>query len=142
MSYEEKGTWVYLVVSVGAYAVYLALVLTQAATMPIAEAPYITPLLWTIGIAIAASIVGRIVIEIVKPSEGRTSDARDRGIGRSGLYAGLWFVVGGAVVALGLAMVEADYFWIANVIYLAFVLSAILQSVVKILSYHRGYTSW
>ena len=29
MSYEEKGTWVYLAVAVAGYAVYLSLVLPQ-----------------------------------------------------------------------------------------------------------------
>ena len=34
MSYEEKGTWVYLVTSAGAYAVYLAIVLGRLASVP------------------------------------------------------------------------------------------------------------
>jgi len=37
MSYEEKGTWVYLVTSAGAYAVYLAIVLGRVLSTPVAE---------------------------------------------------------------------------------------------------------
>jgi hypothetical protein len=33
---------------------------------------------------------------------------------------------------------RCDYFWIANVIYLGFVLSAVAGSVVKLVAYRRG----
>jgi hypothetical protein len=42
------------------------------------------------------------------------------------------------LVPFGLAMAEGDHFWIANAIYLAFVLSALTASVVKIVAYRRG----
>lgn len=48
----------------------------------------------------------------------------------------------GALAALVLALAEADHFWIANVIYLAFALSAVLGSVAKIFAYRRGFQSW
>jgi hypothetical protein len=41
-----------------------------------------------------------------------------------------------------MAMVELDYFWIANVIYLAFHLSAILGAAAKIVAYRRGFQPW
>jgi len=34
VSYEEKGTWVYLVASAGAYAVYLAIILGRVLQSP------------------------------------------------------------------------------------------------------------
>jgi hypothetical protein len=43
------------------------------------------------------------------------------------------------VAALVLAMAEADHFWIANAVYLAFVLSALLGSAAKIVAYRRGF---
>ena len=63
MSYEEKGTWVYLVTSAGAYAVYLVIIL------------------------------GRV---------------------------------------------QTDYFWIANAIYLGFVLWAVVGSAIRLVAYRRG----
>ena len=36
MSYEEKGTWVYLVAVAGAYAVYLAIIVGRLASTPAA----------------------------------------------------------------------------------------------------------
>jgi len=43
------------------------------------------------------------------------------------------------VTALGMAALELDYFWIANVLYLALVLSTLLASGTKIVAYRRGF---
>jgi hypothetical protein len=47
-------------------------------------------------------------------------------------------VVGGAAAAFFMALAKVGYFWIANVIYLGFVLWAIAGSVVKLIAYRRG----
>ncbi|MFD4422642.1 hypothetical protein ACFWN7_14235 [Agromyces sp. NPDC058484] len=143
MSYEEKGTWVYLVVAVTGSAVYLSLVLPQLlGGVPVDEIDYVPAMLWIIGAAIVASIVLRILVEIVVPSGNTRGDVRDREIDRLGERVGGAFVVIGALVALVLALFEGGYFWIANVIYLCFVLSAILSSVTKLIAYRRGVPSW
>jgi hypothetical protein len=48
------------------------------------------------------------------------------------------FVIIGAVAAMLMAMAGWDRFWTANVIYLCFVLSAILGSITKIIAYRRS----
>jgi hypothetical protein len=129
MSYEEKGVWVFLTVSITGYVVYLALVLPQLLRgTPADEIDYVPAVLWTIGGAIVGAIVLRILVEIVVPS-GNTR-------------VGSAFLVIGALGALVLAMFEAGYFWIANVIYLGFVLSAILSSVTKVIVYRKGVPTW
>lgn len=138
MSYEDKGTWVYLVASAGAYAIYLAIVLGRVLSTPVAEVPYISLLLWTTGASIVVSIAGRILIETARPSDSRRSDVRDKEISRFGEHASRWFVVAGAGAALCMAMARWDYFWIANVLYLGFVLWAIAGSVLKLVAYRRG----
>jgi hypothetical protein len=65
-------------------------------------------------------------------------DVRDREISRFGEYASRWLVIAGAAAGLVMAMARWDYFWIANVIYLGFVLWAITGSVVKLVAYRRG----
>jgi hypothetical protein len=138
VSYEEKGTWVYLVTSAGAYAVYLAIILGRLRSVPVAEVPYVPVLLWTTGASIVASIVGRVVVETASPSDSRRGDVRDRDVSRFGEYASRWFLVAGAAAALVMAMVKVDYFWIANVIYLGFVLWAVAGSALKLVAYRRG----
>ena len=134
MSYEEKGVWVYLVVSVAVYLAYVGVILSQP--------EWVWPLVISIGVSIVAAIVLRIVVEIITPSESYRSDARDRGISRRGDAAGNWLVIAGAIAGLILALVSAEPFWIANAIYLGFVLSAVVASVVKIAAYRGALQPW
>jgi hypothetical protein len=138
MSYEEKGTWVYLVTSAGAYAVYLVVIIGRMLSTPVGHVPYVAVLLWATGASIVASIVGRTLVETARPTESRRTDVRDREIYRFGEYASRWFIVAGAGAALFMAMARWDYFWIANVIYLGFVLWAVVGSAVKLVAYRRG----
>ena len=143
MSYEEKGTWVFLAIAVTGYAVYLFLVLPQfLAGEPVAEIDWVTPMLWTIGGAIVAGIIGRILVEIVSPSESTKGDIRDKEIDRLGERVGNSFVVIGGVGALILAMFDVDTFWIANALYLGFVISGVLSAVTKLVAYRRGVPTW
>ena len=142
MAFEEKRAWIMMVVSVCAYAVYLVLILGRAGDTPLAEVSYVAPLLWSIGGAIAASIVLTIAAGIAVSEDGRQKDERDREISRLGEYIGQSFVVIGAVAALLMSLAELRHFWIANAIYLAFVLSAVLGSVARIFAYRRGFQSW
>ena len=143
MSYEEKGTWVYLVVSAIGYAVYVFLVLPQLLSgTPVDEIDYVPAVFWTIGGSIVAAIVLRILVEIVVPSGSTRGDVRDKEIDRLGERVGNAFLVIGAIGALLLALFEGGYFWIANVIYLCFVLSAIVSSIAKIAAYRRGFQKW
>lgn len=142
MSWEEKRTWVGLVVGLGAYGVYVAVVLGRADGGALADVAYVRALLWAIGGSIAATIVITIVTGIVSPEGVEQSDARDRQIGRFGEAAGHWRLVAGGLGVLRLALTEASHFWIANVLYLAFVPWAFLEGVVKIAAYRRGFPPW
>ena len=144
MSYEEKGTWIYLVVAVVGYTVYLSLLLPQLiGGVPVADVDYVPIMLWTIGGAIVVTIVLRILVEIVFPSEQTKPDQRDKEIERTGERVGNSFVVIGALAALIMSWLELDWFWIANVIYVCFVLSAILSSITRLVAYRTGgFQSW
>lgn len=142
MTHEEKRAWIMLVVSVVAYATYVINVLARADGRPLAEVPYAAALLWTVGVAIAVSILAEIAIGVVTPRASRAKDVRDREIGRLGEHTGQSFVVIGAVAAMLMSMAEWDPFWIANVIYLCFVLSAVLGSITKIIAYRGGFQEW
>ena len=138
MSSEERSAWIELVLAIGTFATYLVIVLRRAAVTPLPEVEYVPALLWTIGVSIVASIAVHILAGMFFPKDAGKKDQRDKEIYRRGQYAGHWILVLGALAALGLALAETDHFWIANVIYLAFVLSMILSSVVRIIAYRRG----
>lgn len=134
MTLEERRAWIRLVVAVIAYGAYAAVVVTGAAGRPLTGAPYAAALLWSVGGAIVASILA----EIVLGGRAREIDVRDREIGRAGEQAGMSFVVIGALAGMLMAVAGWDRFWIANVIYLGFVLSAVLGGVTKVVLYRRG----
>lgn len=138
MSYEEKGTWAYLVTSVAVWVGYVAVVLTRADGRPVHEVAFVAPLLWAVGISVLATVVGRVAAEIVRPSESHQADVRDRDVARFGGYVGglvLSVLVAGV---LALVLLEAERFWIANAIYLAFVVQAAVSSAVRLVAYRRG----
>ncbi|MEV8436493.1 hypothetical protein AB0425_03900 [Actinosynnema sp. NPDC051121] len=139
MSYEEKGTLVYLVVSALTYLGYVVVVVTGAGDGPLAEVPYAAPMLWAIGISIGLAVVGRIAVEIAKPSDSHRADARDREINRFGEHAASVVLGAGMVLPLALALLEAPHFWIANAIYAVFVVWSVFGAAVKLVAYRRGF---
>ncbi len=147
MSSEEKGQWVYLVVFAVTYGAYVVITLGQLGQTAPADIDYVPTMLWAIGIGIALAIVGRIVVEIVSRisaevaghDDSQEADVRDRDIGRFGEYFAGTVLGVGMVVPFVLTLAEFDYFWIANAMYLAFVLSALVGAAVKLVAYRRGF---
>ncbi|MGB3909370.1 MAG: hypothetical protein WBL06_02710 [Pseudolysinimonas sp.] len=142
MSYEEKNAWVFGFIAPIGYIVYVVLVLTQAGGRPLEEANYVGPMLGTILGAIVVGILGGIVVGAFSGKDAGKSDQRDKQINRFGEYIGSAFLVAGALGALVLAWFEAPHFWIANALYLAFVLQAILSTIAKLVAYRRGLRQW
>jgi hypothetical protein len=138
MSYEQKGTWVYLVTVTGAYAVYLAIILGRLQGTPVADVSYAWVLLWTTVASVVATTAGRTLVETARRSDSHRKDVRDQEIDRLGEYVSRWFLVAGAGTAFFMALAKVDYFWIANVIYLGFVFWAVAGSVAKLVAYRRG----
>jgi len=142
MAIEEKRAWILGLTAIGAYVGYLSIILSRAQDTPWAQVPYAATLLWSVGLSIAASIVLSIIVGMFSPKDVEKKDQRDREIYHFGERIGQSFVVIGATAALLMAMVKADYFWISNVIYLCFVLSAVVASIAKIAAYRRGFPTW
>jgi hypothetical protein len=130
MPHQEKRAWIMLAVTVAAYSGYAAIIVSRADRQPLAGVRYAPTMLWS------------IVVSAVNPRASRVKDVRDRQIGRLGDYTGQAFVVIGAVAAMLMAMARWQPFWIANVIYLGFALSAVLSSIAKIVLYHRSVPQW
>jgi hypothetical protein len=142
VTHEEKRAWIRLVVAVLGYAAYVAVIVSRVDGRRLPDVPYASTLLWTVGAAIVASIAAEVGMAIVVPGASRAKDVRDREIGRLGDHVGQSFVVIGAVAAMLMALADWDRFWIANVIYLCFVLSAILGGVTKVIVYRKSFPEW
>ena len=139
MSYEERGQWVYIVANVVTLGGYVAILLSRSGTTPLTEVDYVPLMLGAIGFAIALSIAGRILIEIVRPSESLVEDVRDRDIGRFGEYLGGIVLAIAMIVPFALAVARSDTFWIANAMYLAYALASLAGTTVKLVAYRRGF---
>lgn len=137
MTLLEKRAWTMLVTAAVAYAAYVVVVLRRAAGGDLAGTAYAAPMLWSIGLTVAVNVAVEIAWSVV-PGASREADVRDREIGWFGDRVGQAFVVIGAVAAMLLAMAEGRPFWTANVVYLCFVLSAVVGSVAKVVAYRKG----
>lgn len=142
MTLEERRAWIRLVVCAAAYGGYVAVVLAQADGRRLIHVPYAAALLWSVGAAIVAAVVMETAVAAANPRLSRVKDVRDREIGRLGDYVGQSFVVIGAVAAMLMAMAGWERFWIANVIYLCFALSALVGNAAKVIVYRGSFPQW
>lgn len=142
MVYEERNTWVGLVVSVIGVAVYVLIVLQQAGDGPVTDVVWWPIMLGTIVGSIAVSIVVSILWGILAgmrdPDGVGTSDQRDRDIAHMGGRVGQAFTVIAGLGVIVLCAVEADWFWIANTMFLGFALSAFVGGIASVIAYRRG----
>lgn len=136
MSHEEKHTWMFGVLAPIGYVVYLILSFATG-DGPLGDS-YVWPMAGVILGSIAVGILSGIVLGILNPKEAGKADQRDKEIGWFGERIGNSFVVIGGIAALILCFVQAPHAWIANVLYLGFVLSAIVASMAKLAAYRRG----
>ena len=150
MPFEEKVTWVNLVVTVVVPVAYFAIMLGRLGDVSAADISYQWPLLIAIGASVVLTIVGSIVAGIgtgiSAELKGRRAaddidrkDERDKTISRRGDLIGYYVASAGMVGVLALTMLEYEYFWIANTLYLSFVVATLVSSAVKLVAYHRGF---
>jgi hypothetical protein len=144
MSIAQKRAWAMMIASTAAYLVYVVLIVTNLRD-PMSDTPYVAPLLWTVGGSVVATVLAEIGFAVSTRREGKAAlrtDERDHEIDRFGEHVGQAFIVIGAIGALVMAMLQWPYFWIANLIYLAFVLSAVLGSAARLAAYRQSFQPW
>jgi hypothetical protein len=148
--FEEKTTWVSVVVGVLVPIAYFAVVLPPLADTAAADIAYQRPLVIAVAVSIVLTIVGTVAMAIATAVGAEITgsgsvddidrtDERDVAIGRRGDVIGYYVASAGAVVALIITMLEYDYFWIANTLYLSFAVAAVVGGIVKLRAYRRGF---
>ncbi len=142
MGFEEKIAWAGVIVSIVHFTIYLGVLLTRAATTPMPETPYVDAMLWSIGAAIVVMIVVSIIVAVTTGKDGHETDIRDKQIKARAEFTSRGLLIAAALAALIFAMLELDAFWIANVLYLGFFFSAMLEAITKIALYRGGVPAW
>ena len=142
MTFMEKSNWVVIVVGVPTLVVYLVVIVPQVLSTPVADISWVQPMIVAIVAFVVANVAGNVVAAATNPADADKNDERDREIDRVGERIGNWLLVAGSIVALILAMAEADQFWIANAIFLGGIAGALLSSATKIAAYHGSFQRW
>ncbi len=150
MPFEERLTWVNLIVAVIVPVAYFAIMLGRLRDVSAADISYQGPLIIAIVASVILTIVGSVAAAIgagiSAELHGRSAgdevdrkDERDVRISRHGDLIGFYVSSVGMVGVLALTMLEYEYFWIASALYLSFVAGTLVGSVVKLVAYHRGF---
>jgi hypothetical protein len=154
MPFEEKLSWVNLIVTIVVAGVYAAIVMARATVVPLTQVAYQVPMLIAIGATVVLTIAGAIAVGIgtgvfrefsrAMTGEGLIedigrNDERDADITRRGMVAGSYVFALGALGALVLTMLKLDHFWIGNALYLCFIASSVVTGIYKLVIYRRGF---
>ena len=150
MTFKEKMAWVNVVVSVAVAVAYFTIVGRRLDGGSASDVAYQWPLIIAIVVSIASMIVGAIVVSIGTAiraeitGEGSVkdidrADERDTHIDRRGELMGYYVTSAGVLLALVLAMLRQDQFWIANALFLFMLIGSVVSSTAKIVIYRRGF---
>lgn len=158
MTMNERTVWAYLVTVVLTSGVYFTLMAARLAGEPAEQIDWVVPMLSAIGASVACTVLLTILFTItgtvarsVRPTCSGTpgadgtpvvdtaTDARDHDIDVLGDRAGLGVLGAGFLGALVLAMIDADTFWIGNLLFAFGSLGAVVESTTKLRMYRRGF---
>jgi len=160
MTYGERNVWSSAIAIAIAGAFYLAVIIPRAFEGPIREVSWVTPMLWAIGISIIGTIVlsilgaigseigGAIGASVRSALTGRTveretplhtEDVRDKEISAYGERVTMMGMGFAMLVALILAMLDANTFWIGTAMFVIGSMASLVGAGAKIHAYRRGF---
>ncbi|MDJ0663157.1 MAG: hypothetical protein QNJ75_01270 [Acidimicrobiia bacterium] len=137
MTFQEKSAWIMGAVLAVVYGWYFVSIAGEISG-DVAEISYQGMMLATVVAVVVLAAAAHVLVAIAGPKDADRSDERDKEITRHGEYIGQFALAAGALVALALAMTEADHFWIANVILAGLVLAELTSVGTRIVLYRRG----
>lgn len=139
MSFKATLTAVMLVVLSVVYGWYFAQVLLEANSTPVSEIAYQGLLLTMVLILVILFIVGVSIVAALRHREADDEDERDRLIEMRGDQVGSYVLAVAALAAMGLAMAEGEFFWIAHILLAGLVASEMVKASVMLVAYRRGF---
>lgn len=123
MSHPEKSALVTAGSLLIAYAWYLTNLVAQAGSGPVAAIGYQRSALVAAAVLIVLLALSHGVLAAAGYRESSSGGVRASAVERTGRLRGGAVVIVGAVLAMVLAMVEVDHFWIANALLAALVVA-------------------
>jgi len=138
MTFQERSALAMTCILVLVFGWYFALVIGEIAKSPAREIAYQGLMVPVVILLVILAGLAHAVIAIAAPSQAGSQDERDRLIGLRGQRIGGYVLAIGTVAGLGLAMVQADTFWIAQVLLGALVIAEITEGATKLVLYRRA----
>lgn len=137
MSFAEKSSWAMVGTLVIVYGWYLASVIGQVDGGSVADVAYQGTAVVAAMAVVVLAAVSHVVLAATGSSGPRSNRTGASAIKRYARSTGGVVVAAAAVLGMALAMVEADYFWIANVILAGLVMAELTSAGSEILIYRR-----
>lgn len=136
MTFREKSAWALASIVVVAFGWYLTTVVAQFDGSSVASISYQRSALIA-AIATVVLVAGSHIV-LAATANSTHHDDGSAAIRRYARSTGGVVVTAAAVLGMALAMAEADYFWIANVILAGLVASELASAGSEIVIYRRG----
>lgn len=139
MTFQEKSTLTMTTILVVVFGWYFTLVLGPIADSPARDLAYTGLMIAAVVLLVILAAVSHAVLALAFRWQANTrDDERGRLIGlRSERIAG-YLLATGVFAGIGLAIVQAETFWIAQVLIGTLVLAEISEGVVTLVLYRRG----
>lgn len=148
MTMTERSVWVTVVVFPLVGLAYLAVVLSRATGMPVAQVSWEVPMLWAMGLLVVSIVLGTVASAIATGVRAAAAgedpqfdegDVRDAQIEQLGNARAFTATSVGGLAGIILAMLDADPFWIANAIFLAGIVGGVVGAVTRLRAYRAGF---
>jgi hypothetical protein len=137
MTLQQRRTLAMTAILVLLFGWYFAVVLGQLAT-PASEIDYKGRLIPAVILLVVLAMVGHAMLAIGAPAKATGYDERDRLVALRGHRIARYVLAVAAVAGLGLAMVDADAFWIAQVLLAGLVVAEITEGLTRLVAYRRA----
>ncbi|MBG0741816.1 hypothetical protein IV500_20905 [Paeniglutamicibacter antarcticus] len=138
MSFKEKSTLAMTGILVLVFAGYFSIVVGEVAQSPVRDVAWVGLMVPVVVALVVLAAIAHALIAISAPSQASAEDERDRLLERRGAHVGGYVLATGTIVGLGLAMVDAPTFWIAQALLASLVLGELASSVTALALYRRG----
>lgn len=138
MSFKEKSTLAMTGILVLVFGGYFSIVVGEVAQSPVRDVAWVGLMVPVVVALVVLAAIAHALIAISAPSQAGAEDERDRLLERRGAHVGGYVLAIGTVVGLGLAMVDAPTFWIAQALLASLVLGELAKSVTALALYRRG----
>jgi len=140
VTFQEKSALTMTGILVVVFGLYFALVLGPVAGAPAPAREFAFTALMILASVVVTILAAttHIVLAIVFRSQVNAHDERDRLIDLRSTRVAAYILATGVFAGIGLAVVQADRFWIAQALIAALVIAEITDGVVKVALYRRG----